>query len=82
MSQSMSLKDWREAQGLTQQQVAVGIGVHVQYVSAIECGRRVPGMRVATRIRDFTGGAVTLDAQVPAAKSSPERPSAQERKAA
>lgn len=82
MAHSMSLKDWREKAGLTQQQVAAGIGVHVQYVSAIECGRRVPGMRVAMRIRDFTDGAVTLDAQVPAAKSSPERPTAPERKAA
>jgi len=61
-----SLKNWRESKGLTQKNVADGLGVHVQYVSAIERGARRPGMRVAMAIRDYTDGAVSLDAQVPA----------------
>jgi len=48
-------------QAITQQELANRLGVHVQYVSAIECGRRRPGMTVALRIRDMTGGDVSLD---------------------
>jgi transcriptional regulator with XRE-family HTH domain len=70
VAQAKSLKDWRESAGLTQQQVAHGIGVHVQYVSDIERGKRRPGTRVALRIRDFTDGAVTLDAQFPVSKQA------------
>lgn len=61
----MTLKKWRESSGLTQQAVAAALGVHVQYVSALERGARRPGMKVATAIRDLTGGAVSLDALVP-----------------
>jgi len=61
VTRSIGLKSWRESQGLTQQQLADGIGVHVQYISAIERGARRPGMRVALRIKEYTRGAVTLD---------------------
>jgi transcriptional regulator with XRE-family HTH domain len=57
----MTLKEWRETIGLTQREAAERIGVHPMYVSQIERGRRRPGMKVATRIRDVTGGQVTLD---------------------
>jgi len=56
-----TLRQWREMQAITQQELANRLGVHVQYVSAIECGRRRPGMTVALRIRDMTGGDVSLD---------------------
>jgi transcriptional regulator with XRE-family HTH domain len=62
LSQVNCLKKWRETKGLTQQELAAAIGVHVQYVSKIERGERIPGMRVATRIRDFSEGALTIDA--------------------
>lgn len=65
MSRPTSLKSWREREGLTQRAVADGVGVHVQYISAIERGVRRPGMRVATAIREFTKGAVSLDALAP-----------------
>lgn len=58
----MSLKQWRERAALTQQQLADAIGVHVQYISAIERGARRPGMVVAKKIRSYTNGAVGLDA--------------------
>lgn len=55
------LKSWREANDLTQRELAEQLGVHVQYVSAIERGARRPGMRVAIKIREVTQGAVTVD---------------------
>lgn len=62
MNRPISLQEWRKSKALTQQDVADAIGVHVQYVSAIERGARRPGMSVATKIREFTGGAISLDA--------------------
>ena len=62
----VTLKKWRESKGLTQQEVAHAIGVHVQYISALERGARRPGMGVATKIREYTDGAVSLDKLVPA----------------
>ena len=65
----VTLKKWRESKGLTQQEVATAIGVHVQYISALERGARRPGMGVATKIREYTDGAVSLDKLVPASSS-------------
>lgn len=61
----VTLKKWRESKGLTQQELANAIGVHVQYVSALERGARRPGMGVATRIREFTDGVIGIDQLVP-----------------
>lgn len=66
MPRTITLKEWRETKGLTQRELAEGVGVHVQYISAIERGARRPGMQVATKLRDFTGGVVTLDTLAPA----------------
>lgn len=74
LSRCVSLKNWRESKGITQKVVAAGIGVHVQYVSAIERGVRRPGMRVALAIRDFTSGEVSLEALV--TSSPPHRKAA------
>jgi DNA-binding XRE family transcriptional regulator len=67
VKQPASLREFRENAGLTQQQLADAVGVHVQYISAIERGARKPGMVVATRIRDFSRGLVSLDMLVPPA---------------
>lgn len=61
MTSPTSLQEWRKSKALTQQEGADAVGIHVQYWSAIERGARRPGMSVATKIRDFTGGAVSLD---------------------
>jgi len=66
LPRKLSLKDWRKTKGLTQLEVAADLGIHVQYVSAIERGAKRPGMRVAMSIREYTGGLVTLDSLVPA----------------
>lgn len=58
------LKIVREAAHLTQAQVAEKIGVHPQYISEIERGRR-PGMAVAIRLRDLFPGVLTIDELVP-----------------
>jgi transcriptional regulator with XRE-family HTH domain len=65
MNRPISLQEWRKSKALTQQDVADAIGVHVQYVSAIERGARRPGMKVASRIREFSGGVISLDALAP-----------------
>lgn len=56
-----SLQDWRKSKALTQQELADALGIHVQYLSAIERGARRPGMQVATKIRDYTDGAISID---------------------
>jgi transcriptional regulator with XRE-family HTH domain len=66
---AVTLKKWRESKGLTQQELATELGIHVQYVSALERGARRPGMGVATRIREFTEGAVSIDQLVPVKSS-------------
>lgn len=65
MNRPISLQEWRKSKALTQQDVADALGIHVQYVSAIERGARRPGMSVATKIREFTGGAISLDTLAP-----------------
>lgn len=49
VSQSKLLRKWREGKGLTQRVLAEQLGVHPQYVSDIERGKRRPGMDVAVR---------------------------------
>ena len=56
----MSLKEWRENQGLTQRQLADALDIHFQYLSEIERGRS-PGAALAVRISSHTGGAVSLE---------------------
>lgn len=70
LGSTVTLKKWREASGLTQRAIADRLGVHVQYVSAIERGARRPGMRVAKAIRDLTVGAVSIDAMVDDARDT------------
>lgn len=62
MSQGSELRKWRGAKGLTQRALAELLGVHPQYISDIERGKRRPGMAVAMRIRAVSDGKVSLDA--------------------
>jgi transcriptional regulator with XRE-family HTH domain len=64
MDKITTLRAWRTANGMTQADVAQKLGMHVQSVSAIECGRKRPSMAAALRIRDMTDGAVSLDSLV------------------
>lgn len=57
----MDLRNWRTRAGLTQAQIAHRLGVHVQYVSDLERGRRTPSYALALSIRDMSGGAISLD---------------------
>lgn len=61
MNYGEALRNWRETNGLTQAESAARFGVHPQYVSDIERGKRRPGLRVAMRIRRETAGEVRLD---------------------
>lgn len=64
MSQN-TLKDWRIRKGLTQQQLAQRLNVHVQYLSKIERGARRPGMQLALALRDLSEGELSLDGLIP-----------------
>lgn len=57
----MHLRDWREKEGLTQADIAAKVGVHVQYVSDIERGKKTPSLSLARKFRDISGGLVSLD---------------------
>ncbi len=70
------LKSWREGQGLTQQQLADQAGYHVQYISAIERGARQAGMGFARRMRELSGGEITLDDLAPPSDVSPSQKAA------
>jgi transcriptional regulator with XRE-family HTH domain len=57
----MTLKEWRESEGLTQAALASELGIHTQYLSDIERGVRTPGGGLANRIRRRSQDVVTLD---------------------
>jgi transcriptional regulator with XRE-family HTH domain len=75
------LKTVREKAGLTQAEVASLVGVHTQYISEIERGRR-PGMAVAVSLRNAFSGELTLDDLVPSLCSASAPLREPERKAA
>lgn len=70
MDPGSRLKIWRENKQMTQQELAAAARLHVQYISDIERGKRKPGMRAATRIRDVTGGVISLDMWAPARRKA------------
>ena len=53
------LKRWRFERGLTLHEAAKRLKVCVPTIHAIENRKRLPTMRMATRLRDHTG--ITLD---------------------
>lgn len=57
----MDLRNWREKEGLTQADLAAKVGVHVQYVSDLERGKKTPSLSLARKFRDLSGGLVSLD---------------------
>lgn len=61
----MTLGSWREASGLTLDQLAERLGIQgagrVRTVQRYLRAERFPDARMLRRIRDVTGGAVTAD---------------------
>ena len=61
----MTLDDYLKAEkaerGLTLEAFAASIGVDVSHLHNIKSGRRTASMAVAARIRDASGGRVSLD---------------------
>ncbi len=57
----MILIQHRQKHGLTQADVATGIGVTVVAVSHYENGKRIPKQTIMARIYRFTGGEVTAN---------------------
>lgn len=63
MANEHALEAWRNAQTpkLSQGDLAEKVGVTRWMINRIELRERSPSLTLATKIRDFTGGAVTLD---------------------
>ena len=46
------LKEIRESKGLTQQQLADLVGVHIRYIAFLESGDRTPSLKVAYKVAE------------------------------
>lgn len=57
----MNLRDWREAEGLTQEQAAARIGISQGTLSRYESGKQEPSMATVRRIKAATDGKVTAE---------------------
>lgn len=55
------LRTFRKAKGLSQEEVADGVGVQKSMISRIERGKRVPSMRLATALSELFKGEVTAN---------------------
>lgn len=70
MSYGQKLRKCRESRQLTQRKLADELSVHPQYLSDIERGKRLPGLRLAIKLRDFFEGQLPVDAVEPAPTAS------------
>lgn len=52
------LRRWRERAELSQQEAAVMVGIDLPRYNAFERGRERPGIDIATKIQNVTGGLV------------------------
>lgn len=55
MSIGEKIKEKREAAGMTQEQLALQVGVSFQMISAVERGRKVPGIFLTNDIANVFG---------------------------
>ena len=60
MNASALIRGWREAQGLTQAELAARIGVDQSYISSYESARRSPGLGVLERFASGLGGELRI----------------------
>lgn len=65
------LEVWRKAAGLTQREVAERLATTAATVSRIEQRERRPSVDLIVRIVDMTGGELTADAMIAAARERP-----------
>lgn len=73
----MDLVSFRKSRGLTQDDLAKGLGLRSKgYISAIESGRHRPSLRLALRIERFTGGHVKAASLLPDAAELLQTPQA------
>lgn len=59
------LREYRQAQGLSQEEFAKGVRVRKATISRIENGQRVPSVGLISRICEFSKGALTANDFVP-----------------
>lgn len=70
------LREWRDAQGMSQAQFAARIGTSIPSVSRIEAGEQWPSPELMRRIEEETEGVVTA-ADVLAAYKKPANSAAE-----
>lgn len=56
-----ALTTWRKANNISQEELAVELGITRWMVTSIETGRRKPSWNLAKRISAFTDGKLTLE---------------------
>jgi transcriptional regulator with XRE-family HTH domain len=57
----MKLQDYRKLLGLSRAKVAAQLGTTGTTIYRYETGRMLPSVKAATRIREWSKGAVTLE---------------------
>lgn len=57
----MQLDDWMKENGLSDEQLAERVGSARTTISRIRRGKRRPSWNLAARLKEVTGGKVTLD---------------------
>lgn len=55
----MDLKEYLNENGLNYRDLSEKLGIHPQSLKNIACGTRSPGLKLALRIEELTGGKVT-----------------------
>lgn len=53
-----ALKEYREKANLSQEQLAIAVGVTQRYIGFLETGYRTPSLKVAKKIADALGSTV------------------------
>ena len=71
-----SLREWRQANGVTQEQFEKASGIPQALISKYECGRAVPGLQNALRISRATSGAIPVESWEKAAEEAGVEPKA------
>jgi transcriptional regulator with XRE-family HTH domain len=66
----MTLREWRQKQGLTQEALAGKLETDRALVTKWELGTHAPTMRSALKILELTGGEVTLEDLVKTSEKS------------
>jgi transcriptional regulator with XRE-family HTH domain len=57
----MTIQEWREAEGFTQEEAGARVGVKRSHWCRLESGERLPGFRTLVKIVRLSKGRVTVE---------------------